>query len=309
MKAPRAAAALALTVGCLAGCGPLATSGPGCVPLGGPVALDEALRESSGLAVSLTHADVLWTHNDAAQALWAVNPAGETLARLPLERRIRDLEDIGLGTCPGGGTCLYLADLGDNYEERTDVGLYRVEEPDLGGPPSASSPSAGGASADTLRLDYFPVRFPDGPRDVEALLVFAPDRILVVTKGRANPVSVYRYPGPLRADTVTLEEVQRLSDGPRIFPRQVTGGAVDPRTRLAALRTYESLTFYHLDGDTLAALPGATVNLRVLREPQGEAVALGPGGVVYLTSEGGPGGGPASLSKLRCTLGALARGP
>ena len=75
------------------------------------------------------------------------------------------------------------------------------------------------------------MRLPDGPRDIEALLVLPGERVLVVTKGRNDPVTVYRYPGALRPDTVTLEEVQRLSDGPRILPRQVTGGAVSRRGR------------------------------------------------------------------------------
>ena len=241
------------------------------------------------MALSLTYADTYWTHNDAAGELFAINGQAELVATLPLSEGLRDAEDLALGTCPGGGSCLYIADLGDNYEERTDVRILRTPEPDPTQP-------------DTVRLTSFPVRFPDGPRDVEAMLVMPGERIMVVTKGRNHAITVYRYPGVLRPDTVTLEEVQRLTERARILPRQVSGGAVDPRGRFVALRTYESLQFYTVVADTLTPLPDGLVNLHMLQEPQGEAVALGMDGQVVLTSEGGLGGGLGGMSKLRCRL-------
>lgn len=244
------------------------------------------------MAVSLRHADVYWTHNDAGSVLFAVNGQGVIVGRFPLSQPARDWEDVAVSTCLQGGSCLYLADLGDNYEERSDLRIFRAREPD----PTQS---------DTIRLEAFPVLLPDGPRDIEALLVLPGERILVVTKGRNNPVTIYRYPPPLRPDTVVLEEVQQLSARARIFPRQVTGGSAAPRGGLVALRTYESLQFYTLDGDTLVVAEDGLVNLRTLSEPQGEAVGLGLDGHVVLTSEGGPGGGPGSISKLRCNLAGL----
>ena len=275
-----------------AACGPIATSGPGCVPIGTSLPLPDELRESSGVAVSLAHADVYWTHNDAASALYAVDGQGAILGRFPLSRRVRDWEDMALSTCPQGGSCIYIADLGDNYEERTDIKILRAREPE----PDRS---------DTLQVEVFPVSLPDGPRDVEALVVLPGERVLVVSKGRNHPVTVYRYPPPLRPDTVVLEEVQRLTARARILPRQTTGGAAAPRGGLVALRTYEILQFYALDGDTLVPTEGGLVNLRPLGEPQGEAVDIGLDGRVVLTSEGGPGGGPGSISFLRCRLEGL----
>ena len=113
---------------------------------------------------------------------------------------------------------------------------------------------------------------------------------------------MYRYPPPLRPDTVTLVEVQRLSAGPRIFPRQITGGAVGPRGGVVALRSYESLRFYRVQGDTLVELEDGIANLRTLQEPQGEGVGMGLDGKV-LTSEAGPGGGRGSFAVLRCEVG------
>jgi hypothetical protein len=293
----RAAAAeltLALSLALAASaCGPVsAGGGPGCQPSLKAVRLGDELSEDSGVAPSLRHADTFWTHNDAPSVLFAVNGAGVTVGRFPVLPALRDWEDIAVAGCPEGGSCLYLADLGDNYEERTYGLILRVPEPD----PTTS---------DTLHAETFPVRLPDGARDIEALLVLPGERVLVVTKGRNDPVTVYRYPGPLRPDTVVLEEVQRLSDGPRILPRQVTGGSVSPRGGLVALRTYESLQFYRVAADTLIPVEGGLVNLRPLSEAQGEGVGIGLDGLVVLSSEGGPAGGPGSLTFMRCQIEGL----
>ena len=273
----------------------MATGGPGCQPVHMGIRFPDPLSESSGVAVSLRHPGVFWTHGDGASSeLFAVDDSGRVLARFPVRPRTRDWEDVALAGCGDGGSCLYLADTGDNYEERPLVRILRVAEPD----------PASGATA-TLDADAFPVRYPDGPRDVEALLVLPGERVLVVTKGRNDPVTVYRYPGTLRPDTVVLEEVQRLTDDARILPRQVTGGSVSPDGTLAALRTYESLQFYHVRADTLVPVDGGLVNLRTLNEAQGEGVGIGLNGQVVLTSEGGPLGGPGSMATLRCKLDGL----
>lgn len=254
--------------------------------------LPPELREVSGAAVSLRYPGTYWLHNDAGSVLYAVDADGNVLARFPVLPALRDWEDLAVAGCSDGGSCLYLADMGDNYEERHDVRILRVPEPDPAHP-------------DTLRPEIFPVRLPDGPRDVEALLVLPGERVMVVSKGRNDPNTLYRYPGELRPDTVTLEEVQRLSEGPRILPRQITGGSVSPRGTVMALRTYESLQFFRMVSDTLQPVEGGLVNLHPLREAQGEGVGLGLDGQVVLSSEGGPAGGPGSISFLRCQLEGL----
>lgn len=274
-------------------CGPISTGGgPGCDPSLTAVRLADDVQEASGIAVSLRHPGVYWTHNDAGSVLFAVDGSGSLVARFPVRPRLTDWEDVAVAGCPQGGSCLYLADLGDNYEERTSGQILRLPEPDPAAP-------------DTVHPEIFPVRLPEGARDIEALLVLPGERVLVITKGRNHPVTVYRYPGPLRTDTVTLEEVQRLSEGPRILPRQVTGGAVSPRGGVVALRTYEALQFYRVASDTLIPVDGGLVNLRPLLEAQGEGVGIGLEGAVVLASEGGPAGAAGSLSFMRCRMEGL----
>ena len=276
-------------------CAPMATAGPGCDSRGPAIELPEALDETSGAAVSRRDPGAIWTHNDEGSTLYAIDERGRILAehRLPLE--LRDWEDVAIADCPGG-SCLYLADTGDNSEQRPrgDIRIVRLPEPD----------PHGGRSDEPVasRAEVFPIELPDGARDVEAIFVLPGERVHVVSKGRRHPLTVYRYPGPLRADTVVLEEVQRLSEGPRSLLAQVTGASVSTDGTVVAVRTYQSLELFQVHADTLARLPNGVANLRTLEEIQGEAVALGPNGLVVLTSEGGPLGGPASMRLLTCRL-------
>jgi hypothetical protein len=281
----RLAAAALLT----AGCNGIAGSGAGCGVIEGPRPLPGGLKESSGVAASLKTRNVFWTHSDdtGPAVLWAVEDDGSVLGRVELEgTKVFDAEDIASGSC-AAGSCLYLSDAGDNYDERDTAFVYRVPEPD---------PGAGTAHAERL-----PILLPDGPRDIEAIFVLPGEQLFLVTKGREEPISVYRYPPPLRPDVpVTVEEVQRLSDNSRVLPRQVTGASAKADGSVVVLRTYETLLFYRWTGDRLEPLPDGTVNLRSLREAQGEGVAVAPDGMVVLTSEGGPARAAGSITVLRC---------
>jgi hypothetical protein len=277
-------------------CGPFATAGPGCAEAGPALVLPAALAESSGAAFSRIDPGVIWTHNDGDSDLYAVDREARLLAEHRLSVGLRDWEDMEIGAC-GDRSCLYLADTGDNEERRApgSIRILRVREPDAPGEASAE-PRA-------LEAEVFPLRLPDGPRDVEALFVLPGERLHLVTKGRRHAVTVYRYPPPLRPDTVTLEEVQRLGAGPMPLLSQVTGASASADGSVVAIRTYQSLEFFRVEADTLARRPDGVVNLRTLEEIQGEAVALGPDGLVVLTSEGGPFGDPPSMRWLRCRVG------
>jgi len=278
-------------------CAPIATSGPGCSPSAALV-LDRVLVETSGVAVGRIDPDVLWTHNDGRSDLFALDREGRILAQFEIGARLRDWEDIEIAACEAG-SCLYFADTGDNDERRPagQTRILRVQEPAL-----PSDVQAG--DGPSLEVEAFPIRLPDGARDVEALFVLPGEVPYLVSKGGRDAISVYRYPPPLRPDTVTLVEVQRLTSGPVGLLDRVTGASAAPDGSWVAVRTYQALQFYRVDGDSLVAADGGLVNLRPLQEIQGEGVAIGPEGLVALTSEGGPLGGPPTMRLLRCRLDA-----
>ncbi len=283
-------------------CEPTTTASLNCQSTTTTISLPEELEETSGVTVSLSQPDVFWTHNDDGSVLTAMNSVGEIISRIRIRPSLTDWEDIATSSCAGGKSCLYLADTGDNLERRSagDISIRRLEEPDLDSPNFRVTLNQQIPEFDT---DVFPVRLPDGPRDIEALLVLPGEDIYVSTKGRNGPVAIYRYPPPLRPDTVTLELVQELSPGARVIPRQVTGGSVSPEGDILALRTYESLQFFKFVADTLVPIKDGQIDLRSLLEAQGEGIAIGPGGLLVLTSEA-VGETPPQMNLMHCNLDA-----
>ena len=273
-------------------CGLSLGDGPGCRLDGPPLALPDVLDETSGLAVGIRDPSRIWSHNDSGHEprLFALDHAGAIHATVDVDQSNRDWEDMDRARC-GEGSCLYMADTGDNLERHAQVALYRFPEPD-------------GRADGTAQADRYPMRFPDGPRDVEAMYVLPGERVFFITKGRNHPITVFRYPQPLRADTVvTLEPVQEMSSGPVAPPRYVTGASATLDGSTVVVRTYETLEFFSVtENGELRPRKDGRVNLRTLREPQGEAVAFLPDGRLVLSSESGFTSLP-SIVLLSCELG------
>ncbi|HSG49343.1 MAG TPA: hypothetical protein VLA43_16095, partial [Longimicrobiales bacterium] len=232
-----------------------------------------------------------WTLNDGSEGvLYAVDTTGALVARVETRGgRLRDVEDLAGAPCPAG-YCLYLADTGDNAERRESVAVYRVAEPAPG--------------AEAVDRTGFPMRFPDGPRDVEALFVLPGERLHLVTKGRNHPPTLYRYPGPLVADSVvTLERLNALGTRSASFTGRITGASWIPGTEdLVMVRSYESLQVYRITDAGMERIRGSELTLRQLQEAQGEAVAAHADGRVLLTSEAGPVASRGTFRILRCQV-------
>jgi hypothetical protein len=276
----------------LAGCGGAEANGQSCEIVQRPTPLPAGLNESSGVAASRSWPGVFWTHNDSGgePVVTGVRSGGEEVASVRIDgAKNRDWEDIEVGPC-AGGSCLYIADTGDNDAKRPEVDLYRAPDPAQG--------------ARSVPAERFPIRYPDGPRDAEALFVLPTGQPFLVTKGRGGPVALYRYPLPMRTgETVTLERVAVLDPNPRQALQQVTSASASPSGEWVAIRTYQSLSLFRTDallrGETT---PARTIDLTPVGEVQGEAVALADDGRVVLTSERGFKENPATISILRCPL-------
>jgi hypothetical protein len=88
------------------------------------------LPEASGLAASRRTPGVLWAHNDSGDPfVFALTATGGVKGRVFVTgARVWDWEDIAVGPC-ANGTCLYIADIGDNDRRRQSVTIYRTPEP------------------------------------------------------------------------------------------------------------------------------------------------------------------------------------
>ena len=285
-------AGVALVAGGTGGTGGRGGTGE-CRVVEGVRQLPADVRESSGLARGGRSAGLFWTHNDAGNApvLYAVDTAGRLAGRVTVGgARLVDWEDIASGPC-ASGHCLYVGDIGDNSGKRQSVTVYVVPEP-----------AAKAATASATALHF---RYPDGPRDAEALFVLPSGDIYIVSKGRESAIALYRAskanqkPG----GTATLERVRDLAPQPKNARDRVTAATASPDGRWVAIRTYRELHLYPADALTRSGkLSPVTSDLTRLGEKQGEAVALANDGTVWLSSEGSR-KERAQLSRMACSLG------
>ncbi|HLM74158.1 MAG TPA: hypothetical protein VK459_15735 [Polyangiaceae bacterium] len=242
--------------------------------------LSRALTETSGLAVSEVHADVVYAHNDSGDGprFYAMTRTGGYLGAFEVTgAKAFDWEDMARGPCPSG-SCLFLADTGDNQRQRSGYVIYRVPEP-----PSLLS------EARSITPDPLPFVYPDGLHDAEALLLHPVTGVVtIVTKVRSGMASIFELPMPLKpGETVTLIAAGKVKP-PRGISL-ITSGAVHPRAKGVLLRTYTNAFYYPMGPDqTVAqALTGPACEVPNADEQQGESIAWLKSGTGYMTvSEG-----------------------
>lgn len=218
---------------------------------------DEAIAESSGLVV---RGDLAYTVNDSGDGpvVYAVDRrSGETVGLTTFdEEDPEDLEAIASGR----GRSLWVGDTGDNRRARGSVRVHRFVPPAGGG---------------TVESEKFDLAYPDGPHDAETLLVHPrTGRLLVVSKRPIVGGVVYRAPRELRAGE--LHRLQPLAT----VSGMVTDGTFLPDGRHVLLRTAGGAAVYtYPDFDRVA-------EFELPVQDQGEGVAVGEDGRMYLSSEG-----------------------
>jgi hypothetical protein len=226
--------------------------------------------ELSGLVVSPSRRDVLWSLNDSGNrpALLAVTTTGSTVAEVTVaDAENVDWEDIAAG--PAGS--LLVGDIGDNLAQRPSIVVYRVPE-QLGG----------GSVAPVARYE---LRYPDGGHDAEALLF---DRssatIAVVTKSFGGVSHVYVARRPSSRRPTRLRRTGTIDFGPG---GAVTAGDVSADGRTIALRTYDrAFVWRRRAGESVAAAlrrKPCTPRAGLIGEGQGEALALTRDGRAFYT--------------------------
>ncbi|GIH91764.1 hypothetical protein ACFFMN_29065 [Planobispora siamensis] len=226
---------------------------------------DERITESSGLALSPSHDDVYYTHNDssAGPVFFAVGGDGRTRATFTLRGAdARDWEAMAASKDPKTGRgVLWFADIGDNFEGAwPDISVYKVQEP-------ASLRDA------TLPAVRYRFRYEDGGHNAEGLMVHPrTGRLHIVSKEFSG--SIYQAPRRLRADRVNI--LRRI--GPA--PVMATDAAYAPDGSSFVVRTYFSATVYSAPGEQLAK-----VDMPQLE--QAESIAYTADGTALLTGTEG----------------------
>ena len=242
------------------------------------------LTALSGLAASWRHPDVVYVHNDRNRAeFFAVDQQARVLGRFTLAgAQVQDIEDMEVSRCPGG-TCVFVADIGNNINPRTEFAIYRASEP-------AEKPAGGQAA--TLAAQRFAFRYEDGTHNAESLIVDpGSGDVYIVTKVAAGaPSSAYRL------DTFAPQGVnvaRKVADLPIPAPgdQPATAGSAHPCGTGFLLRTGNAVYEFQIApgaafGTAFAATP---VKTPPPQEVQSEAVSYRADGRAYYTTSEGAG--------------------
>lgn len=199
---------------------------------------DSSVRESSGLAASRSVPGLYWTHNDSGDGpfIYAFDTRGVRKGVWRLAgASAYDWEDMAAGPGPlSGKNYLYIGDIGDNQEKRSEITVYRVPEPVISVQSAVKGKNSLTDPADVIRL-----RYPDGAHDAETLLVHpVTGNVYIVTKiPFANP-GIYEAAAPLNpGKTITLARIGTL-EVPSLLGGIITGGAISPDGRRVAVCDY-----------------------------------------------------------------------
>jgi hypothetical protein len=249
------------------------------------------LVEASGLAASRQNLGVLWSHNDSGHAarLYAMTTSGTHLGNYNLSGTTNiDWEDLAIGPAPGlNENMLWIGDIGDNFNIRSTIRVYRVAEPIV--EPKQSPVTVTLTGAQTITMQY-----PDGPRDAETLMVDTNGDLYIVTKRVSAVGRVYRAAYPQStSQTITLQFVAQLSWGAVNGNGGATGGDIaSDGSAIVVRRT----TGFNPAATLWRRPPGTNLweafsttgcDLVLTSERQGEAVAFVPGSRSFITlSEG-----------------------
>lgn len=229
---------------------------------------DPRITESSGLAASRQHPGVYWTHNDSDDGpyLYAVDSAtGKTVARLTLTGigTPRDVEAISIGP----GNEIWVGDIGDNLGGGWPyVWIYRLPEPKT-------------LTDATVRATQYIVKYADGPRDAESLLVHPrTGRVYIIDK-QEDGGHLYEGPATLAASGTNVFKPVAPVD------LWATDAAFSPDGTHLAVRGYFGGISYEWNGGDLRRKGRLDVPL----QRQGESVTYSADGTKLMYGSEGTG--------------------
>ncbi|MFJ9022309.1 WD40 repeat domain-containing protein [Streptomyces sp. NPDC102259] len=227
---------------------------------------DPRITESSGLAASRQHPGVYWTHNDSDDGpyLYAVDSAtGKTVARLTLTGigTPRDVEAISIGP----GNEIWVGDIGDNLGGTWQyVWIYRLPEPKE-------------LVDRTVKATQYVVKYSDGARDAESLLVHPKTGRVYVIDKKEDGGHLYEGPAKLSASGANIFKPVAAVD------LWATDAAFSPDGAQLAVRGYFGGISYAWNGGKIKREGRLDVPL----QRQGESVSYSADGTkVMYGSEG-----------------------
>lgn len=249
--------------------------------------LPAALDEISGIAMAGTPNVFAWVHNDSGDTsrIFGIDKDGSLITTIYFNglaggKGVKDCEDIATGkSFNGDERFIYLADIGDNGAKRAFINIYRLHEP------VRIQKILKQHSASILTL-----RYPDGPRDAETLMIDNTERLLYIVSKREDTVSVYTASlNWQNGDSVVLEKKASLFF-PGIRPMKwIVSGDISWDGKQVLLKTLQKVYYWQRNKNEAIwqTLQRAPAELPYQQEPQGEAICFDKNAEGYFTvSEG-----------------------
>ncbi|MGO4288775.1 hypothetical protein [Chitinophaga sp. RAB17] len=243
----------------------------------GHLATDK-IREASGIASSIPLKGCYWTHNDSGNKpeVYLLNNKGTLISTIKLDGvSNRDWEDIAEGIGPvKGKSYVYVGDIGDNSGVRKHIRIYRFPEPE-------KLP----AEDETITPDVLTLKFPNGARDAESLMIDPISKQIYIVSKREKEVSLYKTKQLFfkDGDKVVLEKLIRLPYS------WVTSGDISKDGHHIVIKTLSTIYYWHRNSNESVeeAMAKPAKELPYVAEKQGEGVTITPGNDGYVTiSEG-----------------------
>jgi hypothetical protein len=245
------------------------------------VRLPSVLVESSGLA--MTTPGKVWSHNDSGNEskLYSVGIDGTLLRTITVSNANNvDWEELAMDNQKR----LYICDVGNNYNNRTDQTIYRIPDPE--------SFDENVVTAEIIRFSYEDqTSFPPVPSawnyDLEAV-IWHSDSLFMFTKDRTTPFAGYTkmYKIPATPGTHVAKLAGSRYLGNTISSVRVTAADIHPATgKLVLLVNNRLIVFSNYPGNRF--LEGKVTEYSFNKMPgQVEAIIFQSESKLYMTEEG-----------------------
>jgi hypothetical protein len=236
------------------------------------------IDEASGMVDSRSQPGNLWIEQDSGSPaeLALLGYDGKVKGKLAIsDVTNRDWEELTMGPGPKDGTnYLYIGEIGDNNGQYPSCLIYRLPEP-------------ANLQTPVTQVERINFRYPDGPRDAEAMFVDPQTKDIYIISKRETNVHLYRLAYPQNINEVTVaQSYGELPSFGQGLPAYVTGAAISPDGAEIIVRTYAGIFYWKRDaGQSIAdALQqGTSRQLPYRIEPQGEAVCFDKDNKGYFT--------------------------
>ena len=258
------------------------------------------LSESSGIAASWKNPGYFWVTNDSdpqGPMLYLIDSLGKGKKEYLLGGATqRDWEDLAVVGEADGSATVYIADIGDNFQNNSKYAIYWFKDLKI-----TTNPYT--VLTDVNKLTF---TLPDGFHDMETMLIDQKTKDIFVISKRENNKRLYKIPAAkvINGTTITAEYIQELSfsvpftnDIKIQQAYYLTGGSVSPDNTEILIRNYIGIYYWkRKTGESIPeALLRAAKAVPYKLEPQGEGVTYSLNGSGYYTISESPDLAPTHL--------------